>query len=196
MQNLVRLAQIFCYKRLMTITIRLATKDDIPAIAALHVDGWKGAYGGIVDQAYLDSLTIEQRARDWTGWMEAGESESFIAEEGGVTTGFVTIGRTKTPPPGSSPIRPSHSGEIYALYLHPDHWRKGVGTALIKYAARALKDRKHSTLCLWVLDKNDRAKAFYEKMGGQKLGGKTVEIGPSSLKEICYGWRDTSELRI
>ncbi len=177
------------------IQIRQATQDDIPIIAALHVEGWKGAYGGIVDQAHLDSLTVEQRAKDWTQWMATGESDIFIGDVEGKPAGFVVTGRTKTPPPGSSPIRPSHSGEIYALYLHPDHWRKGLGTALIKHAARHLKENKHSAVCLWVLDANTRAKAFYEKMGGQKLGGKMIEIGPSSLKEVCYGWKDTSALR-
>ncbi len=176
-------------------TIRKATTDDIPAIAGLHIEGWKAAYGGIVDQTYLDTLDLGMRIKSWGEWMAAGESDTYLAEEGGRVAGFVTIGRTKTAPPGSSPIRPSHSGEIYALYLHPDFWRKGLGTALIKHAARELKEKKHSAICLWVLDANARAKGFYEKMGGQKLGGKMIEIGPSSLKEICYGWRDTAALR-
>ncbi len=179
----------------MTITIRAATTEDIPTIATLHIEGWKGAYGGIVDQGYLDGLSVEKRIVDWTGWMAAGESDVFLAEDGAKAAGFVVTGRTKTPPPGSSPIRPSHSGEIYALYLHPDYWRKGIGMMLIKHAARHLKDKKHSAICLWVLDANTRAKSFYEKMGGQKLGGKMIEIGPSNLKEICYGWRDTTNLR-
>ncbi|MFA5593129.1 MAG: GNAT family N-acetyltransferase [Micavibrio sp.] len=172
-----------------------ATINDIPLIARLHIEGWKGAYGGIVDQAYLDSLTVEKRIEDWENWLAADESTVFIAAEGGNPAGFVVIGRTKTPPPGSSPIRPSHSGEIYGLYLAPDYWRKGIGTALIKHAARELKARKHSAICLWVLDANKRARAFYEAMGGQRLGGKMIDIGPSSLKEICYGWKDSAALR-
>ncbi len=174
--------------------IRKSIHSDIPAIAALHIEGWKGAYGGIVDQSYLDTLNLDMRIKSWTEWMASGESEVFVGEKDGRIAGFVTIGRTKTAPPGSSPIRPSHSGEIYAIYLHPDVWRQGIGTALLKHAMRELKARRHSTVCLWVLDANVRAKAFYEKMGGQKLGGKMIEIGPSNLKEICYGWRDTSVL--
>ena len=174
--------------------IRKATQDDIPAIASLHIEGWKAAYGGLVDQAYLDSLSVEQRTKDWEGWMESGESDTFVAEEDGNPVGFITTGRTKTPPPGSSPIRPLYSAEIYALYLHPDVWRKGIGTALLKAAARHLKEQKHTSLCLWVMDGNGRAKLFYEKLGGQRVGKKMVEIGPSSLKELCYGWRDTYDL--
>lgn len=176
--------------------IRKATQEDIPVIAALHIEGWKGAYGGIVDQAYLDSMTLEHRIEKWGEWLNTEEGgEVFLAEVDDKPAGFIDIGRTKTPPPGSSSIRPSHSGEVYALYLHPDYWRKGIGTLLLKHAARELKDRKHSAICLWVLDANVRAKAFYERMGGQKLGGKMIEIGSSKLKEICYGWRDTASLR-
>lgn len=174
--------------------IRPATPADIPAIANLHIEGWKAAYGGLVDQAYLDGLSVEQRTQDWKGWMADGESHSLIAEMEGAPAGFITAGRTKTPPPGSSPIRPLYSAEIYALYLHPDMWRKGIGSALLRQAATDLKAKKHSSLCLWVMDGNARGKAFYEKMGGQKVGSKIVEIGPSKLKEACYGWRDTRML--
>ena len=174
--------------------IRKATQEDIPAIAALHIEGWKAAYGGLVDQGYLDCLSLEQRIKDWQGWMAAGESDTLIAEKDGRAVGFITTGRTKAPPPGSSPIRPLYSAEVYALYLHPDIWRQGMGAALLREAARNLKGQKHSSLCLWVLDGNVRAKAFYEKMGGQKVGSKMVEIGPSKLKEACYGWRDTGVL--
>lgn len=172
--------------------IRSATEADIPVIARLHVEGWKGAYGGVVDQNYLDSLTVEKRTSDWANWIKDGESQIFIAETNGAAAGFVVTGRTKTPPPGSSPIRPSHSGEIYALYLLPEYWRLGIGTAMLKHGFRTLKERKHSAVCLWVLDANQRAKAFYEKNSGQKIGNKMIEIGPSRLKEVCYGWRDTS----
>ena len=63
--------------------IRLAGTSDIPIIAALHIEGWKGAYGGIVDQAYLDSLTVEKRIEDWTQWTASGESTVFLAEVSG-----------------------------------------------------------------------------------------------------------------
>lgn len=174
--------------------IRPATQDDIPAIAALHIGGWQAAYGGMIDQSYLDSLSITQRIEDWKGWMASGESDTLIAELDGKPAGFITTGRTKTPPPGSSIIRPLYSAEVLALYLHPDMWRQGIGTALIKQAATDLKAKKHSSLCLWVLDANARAKGFYQKMGGQKVGSKVVEIGPTKAKEVCYGWRDTKVL--
>lgn len=174
--------------------IRLATTADIPAIARLHIEGWQAAYGGLVDQTHLDSLSLDKRINDWTGWMSSGETETLLAEHDGRAIGWIAYGRTKTPPPGSSPIRPTHSAEIYGLYLHPDVWRQGVGGDLLRKAAENLKNKKHSTLCLWVLEGNKRGVSFYEKMGGQRIGKKMIEIGPSSLKEICFGWRSLSDL--
>jgi GNAT superfamily N-acetyltransferase len=175
--------------------IREATQEDIPSIAHIHIEGWKAAYGGLVNQDYLDSLSADQRTADWTNWLGSGETTVLVEEQDGKAVGFIAFGRTKTPPPGSSIIRPLYSAEIYALYLLPDVWRQGVGKALLKEASRRLKEQKHTSLCLWVLDGNARAKSFYEAIGGQRAGKKMVEIGPSKLKEICYGWRETDELR-
>lgn len=174
--------------------IRIATQADIPALARIHTEGWQAAYGGLVDQAYLDSLSVEDRAEKWREWMDAGESETRIAEEDGAAAGFITYGRTKTAPPGSSTIRPTYAAEIYAIYLLPQYWQKGIGKALLCEAVRNLKTQKQTSLCLWVLDGNVRAKSFYEKMAGQRIGNKMVEIGPNRLKEICYGWRDTAQI--
>ncbi len=170
--------------------IRLATPDDIPAIARIHVAGWQAAYGGLVDQAYLDSLSASQREADWREWLASGETSILLAETGGIPAGFAAYGRTKTAPPGDSKIRPLYAAEIYALYLLPDFWRQGIGSALIRHAAKNLKDMKMNGLCLWVLDGNQRAKLFYEKTYGQRIGKKLITIGPSELKEVCYGWRD------
>lgn len=174
--------------------IHQAGEKNIPAIAAIHIAGWQAAYGGLVDQAYLDSLSVGQRIKDWQGWLASGESTVLIAEIEGVAAGFIAFGRTRTAPPGESNIRPQYPAEIYGLYILPDYWRQGIGGALLKAAAQEIRARKMNGLCLWVLDGNSRAKSFYEKTYGQRIGKQTVEIGPSRVKEVCYGWRDLKRL--
>lgn len=174
--------------------IRAATPEDIPALARIHIAGWQGAYGGLVDQAYLDSLSVDERVEQWKEWMGTAETTTLIAEEAGQAVAFITHGRTKTPPPGESKIRPQYPAEIYALYIMPSHWRRGIGGKLLKSAAGAIKEQKLNGLCLWVLEGNARGKSFYEKMGGQRIGKKMIRIGPNELKEICYGWRTLTPL--
>lgn len=175
--------------------IRSATETDIPSIARIHVEGWKTAYSGMVDQGYLDSLSVEKRMEDWKVWMRSGETDVWIAESGaGDPAGFIAAGRMRTAPPGTSSIRPLYSAEIYALYLLSQYWRKGMGKALLQGAAKNLKEKKHKSLCLWVLAENSRACAFYEALGGQKLGKKKIQIGPSQVDEMCYGWRPLGQI--
>lgn len=173
-------------------TIRSADDNDIPALAHIHVEGWKAGYKNIVDQDFLNTLNVDDRAKDWKSWMDAGEVPTIIAEIDGKPVGFSIYGGLRTPPPGTSSIRPLYTGELYALYVLPDHWGQGIGTALMKSAVNIMRENKHKSMCLWVVDKNERAKNLYEKLGGQRIGKKQVEIGPSKVKEICYGWRDTS----
>ena len=174
------------------IEIREATEADIPDIAKIHVAGWHGAYGGIVDQGYLDGFTVEMRIPKWEENFAAGEGRTLLAYIDGVAVGFVSYGALRTPPPGMSKIRPLYSGEIYALYLEPEYFRQGIGTALIQKAIEKLQEQKHQSMCLWVLDKNKRGCGFYEAIGGKRVGKMMVEIGPNKLKEVCYGWRDLS----
>ncbi len=176
------------------VEISQATKDDIPDIAAIHVAGWQGAYGGLVDQTYLDNFTVDHRIEKWTEHFDNGESQALMAYIDDKAVGFVDYGSLKTAPPGTSKIRPLYSSEIYALYLKPDYLRQGIGTALTKEAVKNLKEQKHQSTCLWVLEGNKQARAFYEQLGGQRIGKKMIEIGPNKLKELCYGWRDISNI--
>ena len=65
---------------------------------------------------------------------------------------------------------------------------------LIRRACLDLRDKRHRSLSLWVLKKNQRALPFYKALGGQRCGKKTIEIGNRSFEEVCFGWRDTAPL--
>ena len=177
----------------MNFTLRDATEDDAASLAQMHIAGWRAAYDGLVDQAVLDTLDATERARDWTGWMADGLTP-LIASLDGRDAGFISFGKLKTPPPGLSPIRPLYSAEVYALYLLPDFWRQGLGRQLLSAAAIRLKDQRHKSLCLWVMEKNRRANDFYKALGGQRCGKKQADVGCKMLTEVCYGWRDSSNL--
>lgn len=174
----------------MSIIIKKAEKEDIPDIARIHVEGWQGAYKGIIDQQYIDSQNLDKRINDWTEWFGDKTVTRLIAFKNNLPVGFVAFGPLRTAPPGTSKIRPLYSSEIYGLYLLPEVFREGIGKSLIKKAAENLKDQKHQSTCLWVLKDNKRACAFYDAMGGQRIGKKMVEFGPTKAKEVCYGWRD------
>ena len=70
------------------------------------------------------------------------------------------------------------------LYIHPDHWRQGIGRQFLTQA-RTLSPQG---LWLYTLQINLSARAFYEKNGF-----KVVELGisppPESEPDVKYAWK-------
>jgi len=89
-------------------------------------------------------------------------------------------------PPQEEPA-PQGVGEVYALYIDPDHWGSGYGRALFAAAERGLRDTGFREAILWVLGANARARRFYEIAGWRADGGKkTDHRGDVPLHEVRY----------
>jgi len=73
---------------------------------------------------------------------------------------------------------------IDQLYIHPDHWRRGIGRTLLNHA------HQFSPVHLWLytLQVNSIARIFYEKMGfvAEKFG---TSPPPESEPDVEYHWR-------
>ncbi len=174
--------------------IRTAGPADITALSRIHLDGWRAAYGMVADGDWLAGLTEDYFTGKWEGWLAGSGMNVLLAEEGGAAAAFCAFGSLQTAPPGLSPVRPAYTAEIYALYVLSGCRGSGMGARLLGAAAARLAEMKHRSLCLWVADRNKRACAFYEREGGQRIGRHEIGIGPSTVREACYGWRSTAGL--
>ena len=78
-------------------------------------------------------------------------------------------------------------GEVVSLYLLPEYMGRGLGKALLPAAVERLKERGFRDILLWVLEKNRRARDFYEKAGFFSAGNfMEDEIGGRPLREVLY----------
>jgi ribosomal protein S18 acetylase RimI-like enzyme len=139
------------------VTLRDAKAADAHAIAEIHVGTWRAAYRGLVPDAQLDALSVEQRTEYWSGALsKPGPSRVVLAEIAGAVVGFCCYG----------PSRDERDGaEIYAIYVEPQSWRRGAGRALCEHAVREAAAREHPSMTLWVLKRNHSACRFYESLG-------------------------------
>lgn len=161
--------------------LRRATDADAAAVASMHVHAWQVAYRGIVPDDFLDGLDVAARAARYTFDRSApGDPETWIAVDGNEVAGMVSLGPSRDDDlPGL--------GEVYALYVAPDRWRSGAGSALMACAERLLVGAGFAKACLWVLVDNARARRFYEAAGWKTDGAaKTIEIGGRELAEVRY----------
>jgi GNAT superfamily N-acetyltransferase len=161
--------------------LRRATGADAPAVAAMHVRAWQTAYRGIIPDPFLDGLEVGSRASRYAFDRSGpGDPETWIAVEGDDVVGMVCVSPSRDDDlPGL--------GEVRALYVAPDRWRSGAGSALMARAERLLTDAGFTEASLWVLEDNARGRRFYQAAGWEVDGRvKTVEIGGRELVEVRY----------
>jgi ribosomal protein S18 acetylase RimI-like enzyme len=163
--------------------IREASVNDAEEIAFVHVNSWKTTYKGIISEAYLSSLMVEKRLKNWLWTFENlnPHEKIFVAENtSGDIVGFSSGGKSRND-------EFVHNGELYAIYLLRDYQTMGLGKTLFESVVRSLKENGYSSMMLWVLKDNPSVE-FYKKQGGQIIGQKRISIGGEELDELAIGW--------
>jgi ribosomal protein S18 acetylase RimI-like enzyme len=160
------------------VKVRAATPEDAAVIARIHVDAWRAAYRGQTPDAYLDSLSAEERERTWAGTLaRPGPGKVLVTER---LTGFCFYGPSRD---GEDAV-----AEIFALYVRPDSWRRGAGRLLCEEAARDARSRECAAMTLWVLKTNERARHFYDRLGYLPDGAErtNTRLTGFALHEMRY----------
>jgi len=171
------------------VAVRAATVADAAAIAAVHRESWRTTYAGILP---LDVIAAQASRRNEAAWrrrlVDAPVWEAtWIAERGGNVVGIASCGDARHQLEGIE-------AEIYALYVLQPHQRRGVGRALVCACARHFVRHGQFGFYLWVLKAN-RARLFYEAMGGVEMAEKVERVGRlHSFAQVAYGWHDLTAL--
>ena len=133
-------------------TIRPATRADLEAIAALHIESCRDAYSHVFPAEFLEERLPESLELHWKE-VEIGSEDIVLIAEEEVPIGFIAVW-----------CRPA--AFIDNLHVRPSSRSKRVGTALMSAMAQRLISRGKKTAYLWVFESNIRAIRFYEKLGG------------------------------
>ena len=162
-------------------SVRPASSRDAKAIAEIHVATWQSAYKELMPADFLKTMTLEKRLAYWREAIEYSEPQLLVALEAEKVVGFVGFDRSRDVGTRSS------VGEIWALYVAPEHWGQGTAIALWDGAREGLKEEGCTQVTAWVLLRNERAIRFFEHSAGFKRempSLKTVAFGSTKLEEI------------
>lgn len=142
--------------------IRPATADDASAIGDLFVRARD-------EMTYLPRISDD--VRPVLGERFFARAELWVAEEDGCIVGFAGV----------------TGSELTHLYTDPPAQNRGVGTALLEH----VKGLRPEQVVLWVFQKNEGARRFYERHGFRLVsltdGTGNMEQEPDAF----YEWRST-----
>lgn len=172
--------------------VRPAVPEDVPSLANIHISSWRSTYRGLLPDELLENLSVENRETMWQQQVAIVRRDPsrgcvWIAEiEPGDAIGFASGGPERE-------ADSSFDGELYAIYLHHEHQRRGIGRLLLGFVAEHLRTHDFASMRAWVM-KGNPAQGFYERLGGQRVGEKETSMGGVSFIEVAYGWRNLDTL--
>lgn len=160
--------------------LRDAGPADAPAIAVVVVRSWRAAYRGLLPDDVLAGLSVDARERQWSETLTARPPHTrvVVAARADAIVGFAATG----PPLVADDRDDPTLGDLYALYLDPGVWRRGIGTRLHAAALDRLRSCGFTHAGLWVLDTNDRAVGFYLARGWTDPGRIRTDHGPGGTE--------------
>jgi ribosomal protein S18 acetylase RimI-like enzyme len=179
------------------VRVRAAVERDAEAVARVHVESWRSTYRGLVPDDYLAGLSVERRADTWRRLItEAGADRGVLVLEddgpqgadlrdAGLKDAGDVIGVCHYGPTRDDDVE--GAGEVTSIYLVGDRWQRGGGTQLLDAAVSAMTAAGYATATLWVVDGNDRARAFYEARAWVHDGAVKVDDREAfQLRELRY----------
>lgn len=166
----------------MRFAIREARLDDADGIARAHTASWRTSYRGILPEAVLAQIDVDQRASSWRRVLCDRSKLVLVAYD---VTHRDIVGMCDA---GASRGDTGYAGEIYRFYLEHHARRHGLGREMFESVTDWLRAHERRSLIIWVLDTNHHARRFYEAMGGRadKRVGSTVSGFP--VVEQAYVW--------
>jgi GNAT superfamily N-acetyltransferase len=147
---------------------------DVDGVAAVHVRVWREAYTSVMPSDYLDDLDQEQFAGSWRGRLE-GQQPAEVMQLAGLSPDG-TIVALGSAGPSRDEDAPT-AWELFAINVLAAAHGTGLADLMM---AELVGDRPTS---LWVLDGNERARAFYARYGFVP-DGATKEHEPSRRVEL------------
>jgi GNAT superfamily N-acetyltransferase len=141
------------------VSLRRATSDDAETLAEIQEEASLASVSHVYPPEHFPFPAAAVRDR-WRRFTDAGGWAMMSAD------GFVAV----------------EGPWLEALYLRPPAWGTGLAVVLHDLAVAELRAHGVGEARLWVLEQNDRARRFYERLGWRTDGtSRVVEFPPNPI---------------
>lgn len=157
-------------------TVREATVDDAEAIQRVARASWHAGYDDILGPETVEQLLdMRYHIDPLEDLIRSEQKPVLVSVEDGEVVGFVQA-------------EPSEYGVADAgvrkLYVVPERWGEGHGTALLEEVFDVLRAHGHESVWVAVLADNDVALPFYDKHGFELEEERTIDLMGNEYDDV------------
>ncbi|NHN61142.1 MULTISPECIES: N-acetyltransferase [Halorussus] len=158
--------------------VRPATTDDVGAVRRVARESWHAAYDGLLGAETVDAVVDDWYDPERLARPVEREDGVFLVAEADESTDSGVVGFAQgVVGDGDDPA------ELPRIYVSPDRWGGGVGSALLARVEDRLADRGADRLRLVVLADNEVGNGFYEKHGYRVVGERESELAGRTVTD-------------
>jgi GNAT superfamily N-acetyltransferase len=162
------------------VTLRPATRADIPALTRLvrRCDESHRTWAG-------PDLPMPDAAGEELEWdLRFARSGSWIhvAVEGDALVGAIAFAQATVSRDDRTPV--AGLGHVSAVFVDPDHWRRGIARQMLDGAEAAMRAAGHDRAQLWTLE-GSPAEQLYAALGWRRDGRRDT-FPPMGLTTVAY----------
>ena len=148
------------------VSLHRLTRQEVDAVSALARIVWQATYPALISQAQIDAMLGDRYAADRIrAQLDDPAHAWWIVREGPSLVGFAHAALDGA------------DCKLDKLYVHPDHQRQGIGTALLRAVQDWARQRQSCRLWLQVNRGNAQALAAYRKYGFRIVESRVFDIG-------------------
>ncbi len=163
----------------MKITLSEITTKDLDTVVRIHCESWRDAYKEFMDEDYISRKNSTRRAKWENILAESPVEKHFLIRDGDVPVGMISADSPKENVDGDT-------YEIFGLYILPPFMKKGYGRAAAALVEEKIRGMGYEKISLWVLEPNQRARSFWEKMGLASDGTEKTSYYDKPIKVLRY----------
>jgi N-acetylglutamate synthase-like GNAT family acetyltransferase len=160
----------------MTVAVRAATAADLDAVESVARDAWYAAYGGFIEPRTVEAGLAQAYDEEvLTAAVEHDAIEFLVAAVDGEVVGFASTEQTW-----------DDEVELHTLYVHPDRWGEGIGSALLDRIVTWADERDVDRVVAAVFADNAVGRGFLESRGFEEGMEATGEVAGELHAEFEY----------
>jgi GNAT superfamily N-acetyltransferase len=162
------------------VSLRPATRADIPALGRLvrRCDESQRAWAG----RDLRMPDPEAEELEWDLRFARSGSWIRVAVDGEALVGAIAFAQATVSRHDRTPV--AGLGHVSAVFVDPDHWRRGIARQMLAAAEAAMRAAGHDRAQLWTLE-GSPAEQLYTALGWRRDGRRDV-FPPMGLTTVAY----------